>query len=246
MLKALIIDDEELAREEMRRLLGAHPDVTIVGEADEVPAARTRLAASGYDLVFLDIDLGGGNGFELVPHVAPDARIVFVTAHNNFALRAFEVNALDYLLKPVAPARLAESLRRLAPAEAGAAEWPERPLGALAASDRVFLKNDRGARFVPLADLAAVVSCDNYSEVFVADGAHYLVRRSLKSWESALPAETFVRVHRQALVNLAQIERIADPDGDAPSLILRGVKQPIASSHRLSPELRRRIEGRIR
>jgi len=235
MTRALLIDDEPLAREEMQRLLAAQPEIAIVGEVEDVPAARTRLAANDYDLVFLDIDLGGGNGFDLVPHVAPAARIIFVTAHNNFALRAFEANALDYLLKPVSAARLAESLKRLPPAES------DSPLPALVANDRVFLKNERGARFVPLAQLAAVISCDNYSEVFVADGSHFLVRRSLKTWESALPTDVFVRVHRQSLVNLAHLERIENPDGDTPALRLRGVKQPIACSHRLTPELRRRL-----
>jgi len=115
------------------------------------------------------------------------------------------------------------------------------PFGALTADDRVFLKNDRGARFVPLTELAAVISCDNYSQVHVADGSHFLVRRALKVWEWALPVEMFVRVHRQALVNLGQLERVEDPDGDAPALRLRGVKQAVVCSNRLSPELRRRL-----
>lgn len=248
MLRALLIDDEDLAREEMHRLLLPHSEVTVVGEADSVSAARSLLAQSGYDVVFLDIDLGsGGSGFDLVPHVAPAARIVFVTAHNDFAVRAFEVNALDYLLKPVASARLAASLARLAPAlpaTANASESPdttERALGSLAASDRVFLKSDRGSRFVALSDVAAVMSCDNYSDVFLADSSRFLVRRSLKAWETALPAEMFARVHRQALVNLTQIERIEEPDGDTPSLRLRGMKQSVACSHRLTPELLRRL-----
>ena len=119
MPRALLIDDEALARTELRRLLAAHPDVAIVGEADDVSSARARLAPADYDLVFLDIQLAGGSGFDLIPHVAPAAAIVFVTAHDAFALRAFEVNALDYLLKPVPPTRLAESLARLAVRPAG-------------------------------------------------------------------------------------------------------------------------------
>jgi DNA-binding NarL/FixJ family response regulator len=139
----------------------------------------------------------------------------------------------------------AGALRFVTPAEksasAAAPEPADGALGSLATDDRVFLKNDRGARFVPLADLAAIVSCDNYTDVFVADGSHFLVRRSLKAWEAALPAELFLRVHRQALVNFVQIERIADPDGDAPELMLRGMKQPVSCSYRFSPELRRRL-----
>jgi len=139
----------------------------------------------------------------------------------------------------------AGALRFVTPAEKSAPTAAPEPadgaLGNLAADDRVFLKNNHGARFVPLADLAAIISCDNYTDVFVADGSHFLVRRSLKAWAAALPAELFARVHRQTLVNLAQIEHIADLDGDAPALTLRGLKQPVACSHRLSPDLRRRL-----
>lgn len=142
------------------------------------------------------------------------------------------------------------ALRFVTPAEKSAPTAAPEPadgtLGNLAADDRVFLKNDRGARFVPLTDLATIVASDNYTDVFVADGSHFLVRRTLKVWEAALPPELFVRVHRQALVNLAQIERIADLDGDAPALTLRGTRQPVACSHRFSPELRRRLLGRSR
>ncbi len=243
MPKALLIDDEVLAREEMRRLLAAHPEILIVGEAEDVPGARTRLESSDYDLVFLDIQLAGGTGFDLVPHVAPAAEIIFVTAHDRFALRAFEVNALDYLLKPVSPARLAAALDRLqsdSQLSALNSEVPSAPLGTLAPGDRVFLKNDRGARFVPLAEFSAIISCDNYTDVFIADGSHFLMRRSLKAWESALPADTFARVHRQALVNLTLLERI-ETTGDTPSLFLRGMKQPVACSHRLAPDLLRRL-----
>lgn len=246
MPNALLIDDEDLAREEMRRLLAAYPEIAITGEADSIPAACHLLARPGYDIVFLDIELAGGSGFELVPHVAPAARIIFVTAHNTYAVRAFDVNALDYVLKPVSPARLAASLARVVffPGVSAAkhADSAERLLGPLSAGDRVFLKNERGARFVPLADLAAIVACDNYNDVFVTDGSHFLVRHTLKAWENALPPEMFIRVHRQALVNLSLVERIDTPDGDTPALHLRGVKQPIACSHRLTPELRRRLE----
>jgi two-component system LytT family response regulator len=269
MPRALIIDDEELARDELRRLLAAHPDFEIAGEADAVPAARVRLAQHDYELVLLDIQLAGGSGFDLVPHVAPAAEIVFVTAHDRFAVRAFEVNALDYLLKPVSPARLASTLARVTrltaratadvvaprvgqastaspfPPPGSSGDPFDRPLAPLVRTDSIFLKNERGARFVPLTAISAVTSCDNYSEVFVED-ARYLVRRSLKTWENALPAELFARVHRQAIINLALIERILGFDTEKPSLHLRGMKAAVACSHRLSPELRRRLAGHVR
>lgn len=239
MLRALIIDDEPPACDILRALLADHPHIAVVGEAGTVDDARRRLALGDYDLVLLDVQLRGGSGFDLVPSVRPGARIVFVTAFDQHALRAFTVNALDYLLKPVDPARLADAVSRL-PA-AAPVPAPEQPLGRLGPGDRVWLKGERGARFVFLADVVALVSCDNYSEVFVADGAHFLVRRPLKQWEAALPPELFVRVHRQALVNLAHLDRVDNPDGEAPTLRLRGMDRPVACSHRLAPELRRRL-----
>lgn len=245
MLQALLIDDELSARADLRAKLAAHPEVGIVGEAATVDRARALLADAAYDLVFLDIQLIGGLGFDLVPDVRPGARIVFVTAYDRFALRAIEVNALDYLLKPVSAERLGRALARLAlpprPAAGEPAEPGEAPLGNLVPGDRVFLKNERGARFVPVSQLAAIVSCDNYTEVYVADGAHYLVRRSLKAWEVALPVDAFVRVHRQAVINLTQLERLENADGTPPALYLRGMKHPVMTSHRLSPDLLRRL-----
>src|SRR4051812_29748172 len=114
MTRCLIVDDELSARDGLRWLLSAHPAYVIVGEAATFDEALAQLARQDYDLVFLDIQLVGGNGFDLVPHVRRGARIVFVTAFDRHALRAFEVNAVDYLLKPVSPERFAASLARLA------------------------------------------------------------------------------------------------------------------------------------
>src|ERR1044071_5952808 len=113
MPRPLIIDDEAIARDALRVLLEVHPDVTIVGTASTLGQARALLARDDYEVVFLDIQLRGGSGFDLMPHVRAGADVIFVTAHDEHALRAFEVNAIDYLLKPVPPDRLARSLLRL-------------------------------------------------------------------------------------------------------------------------------------
>src|SRR5437868_4951942 len=151
MPKAVIIDDEVSARKDLRGLLGAHPEVTITGEAASLDEARRLLRTGGYDLVFLDVQLLGGSGFDLVPDVSPDARIIFVTAYDQFALRAFEVNALDFLHKPVRTARLAETLRRAGTTNA--------PATALRTDDIVQVKTGPGAvRFVRVSDILVVTS----------------------------------------------------------------------------------------
>ena len=239
-MNALIIDDEAPARAALRGLLRAHPTVRLWGEADTLAEAAKRLTGGGYDLVFLDVQLRGGTGFELVPLVQPGARIIFVTAFDAYAARAFEVNALDYLLKPVRPERLAEALRRV---NAGPVPpEPRAPLPALEPSDVVHLRIDNGTtRFAALADIATVESDENYTVVRLSDGSRLMVRRTMKVWEETLPASHFVRVHRGAIVNLTRLRR-ADRESEATTLLhLDGLDAPVHASYRYLAELRTRL-----
>lgn len=249
-MRALIIDDEIPARAALRGLLRDHPEITLAGEADTMEAAAQRLGSGDYDLVFLDVQLRGGTGFDLVPSVRPEARVIFVTAFDQFAVRAFEVNALDYLLKPVRPQRLTEALRRLAaaPPESPASHpSPPAPVAgpapsALAPDDLVFLKTGSGTtRFVPLADIAAIASNENYSAAHLGNGTRLFVRRTMKSWEDALPATHFVRVHRATIINLDRY-RGADRQTEQTTLLhLDGLAEPVRASFRYLPELRERL-----
>lgn len=251
-MRALIIDDEAPARAALRGLLRDHPDITLVGEADSIGEAATWLSSGDYDLVFLDIQLRGGTGFDLMPFVRPEARIIFVTAFDRYAARAFEVNALDYLIKPVRPSRLAEALRRVtgqradslsplpsAPTET-VALLPSPPV--LAPDDLVHLKTGNGTtRFVALPDIAAIESDENYTTVHLGDGTRLLVRRTMKTWEETLPASHFVRVHRSTIVNLARY-RGSDRESEAMmQLHLEGLAEPVQASYRYLPELRARL-----
>ncbi len=243
MLRALLIDDEATARTDLRAKLVAHPEVTIIAEAATLVSARALLARPDYDLVLLDIQLVGGNSFDLVPDVREGARIIFVTAYDSYALRAFEINALDYLLKPVAPARLADALRRLTQPPVGIADpSAELPAGpALRLEDTVYLRAGLKARFVAVQEIAAISARDNYSEVQLADGAKVFLRKSLKAWEDTLPASHFMRVHRTQIVNLAHVVRY-DRDGEEHTLLqVEGVAEPIAASRYRWNELRERL-----
>jgi two-component system LytT family response regulator len=247
MPRALVIDDEPPARLELRRLLLAnHPHVEIVGEAGRIGDALKALARTDYDLVFLDVQLRGGTAFDLVPQIRPEARIIFVTGYDHYALRAFEVNALDYLLKPVEPQRLAESLGRLAsqdavrhPADTSA--W--RPV-ALRPDDTTFLKTDaETSRFVRLRDILVVFSSENYTELRLADGTKVLVRRTLKAWEDQLPPTDFMRVHRTAVVNLRAIARTVQHSRATTHLFLNGLPpdMPVRARRESWSELERRL-----
>lgn len=244
MIKALLIDDEPPARNVLRTLLAAHPNVSVVGEAGTLRAARELLAGADYSLVFLDIQLRGGTGFDLVAAAKPGAGVIFVTAHDEHALRAFDVNALDYLLKPIKPERLAASLARVA--QGAAASRASVDTGALGAprptrlrpDDTVYVRTDYGARFLPLGEISAIQSCENYSELDLVNGEKLLVRHTLKSWEDTLPTPPFVRAHRQALVNLGCLVRIEEDDADGALLHLTGLRAPLRASRREWAELR--------
>jgi len=236
MTRALLIDDEKPARTDLRALLAAHPQIEIVGEAALLDDARDLLTRGGYDIVFLDIQLLGGTGFDLVPHVHPEARIIFVTAYDQYALRAFEVNALDYLQKPVNVARLAETLRRIgAPARSA-------PTAGVAIDDLVSVKTGPGTqRFLRVAEIVAVSSADNYSTVWLASGEHFMIRQTLSAWEDRLPASHFLRVHRQNIVNVSCIAGFNHLDPDTTELTLTPLRTPFRARRSHWPELVTRL-----
>ena len=223
MWRALLIDDEVAARTDLRAALAAHPSITIVGEAALLADARALLRGGDYDVVFLDIQLLGGTGFDLVPEVKPSARIIFATAYDQFALRAFEVNALDYLLKPVRRERLAEAVRRLESATRTAepgAPWQADDLVAVRLSSL-------HTRFVPLRALVMVGAQDNYTELHLNTRERLLVRETLASWEQRLPAALFLRVHRKNIVNLSYLEGYSHEDQETTLLRLTGLAEPV-------------------
>ena len=236
MLSALIIDDEPPARAALRGLLQDHPGFALVGEVDTLAEAQTRLEVHDYELVLLDVQLRGGNGFDLLPWIRPEAKVIFVTAYDTHAVRAFEVSALDYLLKPVRPQRLADALRRLAPIPS-ATPWPP-----LAPTDRVHIKLGNGTtRLLALQEIATIEACENYSAVQLGDNTRLLVRRTMKTWENALPRSHFVRVHRGTIINILHY-RGADRESYETTLVhLAGLTEPVRTSFRYLPELRLRL-----
>lgn len=243
-LRALLVDDERLARAQLRQMLRAHPEVEVVGEAESAGAALEVARRSAPDVLFLDVQMPGEGGFELLARLPPPApRVVFVTAFDAFAVRAFEVNALDYLLKPVRPERLARAVARLAraaPAEAEEeADAPDgRPLDFV---DRLFLTLAGAAQFVQVADLSCLTAADDYCELHLRDGRSGLVLSSLRTWERRLPARHFVRVHRSAIIQYGAVQRLEPWTNGGFLVHLAGVARPVTISRRYAAELRDRL-----
>jgi len=186
-------------------------------------------------VVFLDIHLLGENGFDLIPKISPTTRVVFVTADDRAAVRAFRVNALDYLLKPVDPAALAEAVRRVLAMEPDAGE--NRTDERLAGADRVLLRAEREQRFVQASEIIAIEAYGAYTRVHLMDGTKPLVLRALKAWEELLNSEDFLRIHRNAIVNLGRVDRLT-----AEGVVeLQGGLVKVEASRRELPALRARL-----
>lgn len=202
--RALLIDDERLARAELRRLLAAHPEVEIAGEAANVAEALAAVEALQPDLLFLDIEMPGGTGFDLLAQLDSAPLVIFTTAYDEFALRAFEVSALDYVVKPVVPARLAQALAKLPPPVV-------EPL------QHLFVKDGDRCFFVRPEDLILLESEGNYTRLYFAAAGNRppLVLKSLSALEQRLPGTSFFRANRKQLINLNRIRAVnLTPAGD--------------------------------
>jgi two-component system, LytTR family, response regulator len=198
VVNALLVDDERLARRELRRLLAAHTDISIAGEAVNVDDAVACLsAAPAVDLVFLDIQMPGGSGFDVLERVDRVPLVVFTTAYDEYAVRAFEVNAFDYLVKPIRPERLAAALDKVR-----AALGSQRP-----ALERVFLRDGDRCWIVRIADIALFEVEGNYARAYFG-GHRPLIRSSLNELEAKLDSTVFFRASRQHLVNLRFVESV--------------------------------------
>lgn len=203
-MKALLIDDERLARNELRRLLAVHADIEIVGEATDVDDALDKISALKPDLLFLDVQMPGADGFNLLERLeGAIPLVIFTTAYDEFAVKAFEFNALDYLLKPVDPSRLGAALEKLRLR----AVADEAPRTRLSLDDKVFVREGDHCWFVPVKNIRLLESEGNYTRVHFDDNKPQLFR-SLTAMEERLDPKHFFRANRKQVINLAWVEGI--------------------------------------
>ena len=221
----LIADDEPAARRGVRQLLAAHPQFAVVGECRDGAEVLAALESTRPDVVFLDIQMPGIDGFDVIRRRTPDRMpaVVFLTAYDQFAIRAFEAQALDYLLKPVTEARFAATIARLT-RQLRAAPAPR---------DLAFtVATTRGAVVIPVQEIEWMESADNYTRIWT-HGRSYLLREAMRTLEQRLDAHGFVRAHRRALVRLASVRSLATkPDGDVSVVLASGARVPLSRRRR--------------
>ena len=208
-ITAIIIDDERLARTELRKLLLDYTDIEIVDEAANVDEGLEKIELHNPDLIFLDIQMPGKTGFDLLAEIDKAPKVIFTTAYDEFAFKAFEVNAMDYLLKPVEPKRLSEAITKIR--EEIAREKSDAPpvynRGLLNENDQVFVKDGERCWFVKLGEIRYFESVGNYAKVFFGTNKP-LILKSLNALEERLDDRIFFRANRKHIVNLRWIEKI--------------------------------------
>ncbi|MBK7432685.1 MAG: response regulator [Chitinophagaceae bacterium] len=223
MHKVIIIDDERLARNELKKLLLEFPEIEVIGEATNATEGLEKIESLSPDLVFLDIQMPGKTGFDMLTELDSAPHVIFTTAYDEYALKAFEVNALDYLMKPVEPKRLADALQKLHLAEekemATAMAGINR--GILTEHDQVFVKDGERCWFVKLSEVRLFESVGNYAKVFFSTYKP-LILKSLNALEERLDDKVFFRANRKHIVNMRMIEKIEPYFNGGLLLELRG------------------------
>lgn len=204
-MKALIIDDERLARKELKSLLDEYKQVSVVGEAANADEGIEMVESLSPDVLFLDIQMPGKTGFEMLEELDSVPRVIFTTAYDEFALKAFEVNALDYLLKPVQPERMEETIQKLIKEE----EKMEKVRNAekLTLDDQVFVKDGDKCWFVSLANIRLFESDGNYIKVYF-DTNRPMIHKSLNALDAKLDSKSFFRASRKHIINLSWVDTI--------------------------------------
>ena len=231
-LRTLVVDDEELARQVMRELLRAHNEIEVIAECRNGLEAVKAVSEHKPDLLFLDVQMPKLTGFDVLELIGPSVPVIFVTAYDEYAMKAFEVHAVDYLLKPVGKERLAAALQRVKsrvaeklppPAELAAAA---RPAGQFA--ERLVVKDGTRVTLVPVGKLDYAEAQDDYVAL-ATEGKKHLKQQTIASLEAALNPRLFVRIHRSYIVNLERVARIEPYGKDSRVAVLSsGIKLPVS------------------
>jgi two-component system, LytTR family, response regulator len=236
-MKVLVVDDEAPARHNLKDLLKRFSTVDIVGEADSVGTAIAAIHSLKPDVIFLDIQFPGESGFDLFDKIDITAEVVFVTAYDEYAVRAFKVNACDYLLKPVNPERLTLTMNRLQ-VDNGS---PRQAACKFSYDDKIFLKFNLKYYFLGINTIVKITSAEKYTEIITSGKQKGLVRKTLTDWEECLPETKFLRINRSVIINVDFVERVEKYNHSAYRVYLIGMNDPPPISRRNASKIRKKL-----
>jgi two-component system LytT family response regulator len=235
-LTALIIDDERLARVSLRKKLSKFSEIEVIGEASGVTSSIQAINDLNPDILFLDIQLSDGTGFDLLEKIPYNGKVVFVTAFDEHALRAFEVNAIDYLLKPVSDIRLGDLIKNILE---GSEDQKYTSIRRFTYDDRIMVEQKGYIHFLMIKDILIINSAKDYSTIVVEGNRKFILLCSMNDWEQKLPKEHFFRAHRSSIINLNKIEKTARIGATA-EIYLSGYPKSVRVSRNYYKEMRNR------
>lgn len=232
--KAIIVDDEWLVREELKHLLDQYPEIIIIGEASNVPQSAKLIDELKPDVIFLDIQMPGETGFELLEKKNIESEIIFVTAYDEYAVQAFEINALDYLLKPITKDRLKKTIDRLLRNE----RTIFKTKGKVTYNDVLYLIIRGSLRFIKISQIKCLLAEGNYSYLYYKDNRKELVSKTLQDWEDILPEKYFIRIHRSTIVNFEYVQKVKKCQNNTHQVFVQDIEEPFMMSRRYAAKLK--------
>jgi two-component system LytT family response regulator len=231
-IKSVVVDDVDVMRATLKKVLDGFPNIEIIGEASDYESAKNLINETKPDLVFLDIDLNGLTSIDLLNEINCNPKIIFITSHPDFAIKAFELNAVDYILKPISADRLRRAIDRVTELntdfiEGSAMDESQERFKA----DQIILLNfDSKLTFIKVQDINYIEAFGNYTKIYMNDGKLSITYNSIKNWDNRLPNDVFIQIHRSSIVNLLNVIKIEKWTNDTGRLFLKGVEKPFEIS----------------
>jgi len=233
-IRTIVVEDDQISMKLLKEFLKKFPFIQIIAEATSFQEAeRALLLNKNFDLLITDIDLQGANALDLIKYVDPSTNILFTTSFSEFAVKAFEYNTIDYLLKPISFDRLEKALSRIKISEAEPEEEdPEKTQGnqRLNIENMILMNINNEMKFIKIKDINFIEAKGNYTTVSMIDGVEFTTYGLIKVWEDKLPQDDFFRIHRSTIVNLHNVQKIEKGTYDTGILYLQGVAEPFEVS----------------
>jgi len=235
--RTLIVDDEKYARNDLREQLSVFSCIDVIGEAKSIQTAVEQIERLTPDLVFLDIQFPGETGFDLFERTNIRAKVIFITAFDEFAIRAFEVNACDYLLKPVNPFRLALTIKRVCD--------NQEPLlihgNVFRDEDSIYIQLNYKYYFIRIDSIVKITATDHFTEIITSKGIKGLSNKHLFEWDDCLPKSSFVQVHRSSIVNINFVEKVTRGDNYSHQIKMKGLETSMTIGRKYLRQIRERF-----
>lgn len=241
IIKAVIVDDVDSMRIVLKKLLGTFDKIQIIGEAADFEDARNIISEERPDLLFLDIDLNGLTSLDLLKTIGYQPMVIFITSHTDFAIKAFELNAVDYLLKPISLERLTKAIEKVTN------KWEDTSFvddynTKFTADHIILLSFDNKMSFVRIKDINYIEAYGNYTKVNLVDAKLSVTYNSIKNWDTKLPEDLFIQIHRSTIVNLHNVTKIEKWANDTGRLYLKGIEKPFEISRNFFFQIKKKYK----